>query len=678
MKPTKYTEALMAQPIPPVPKAKYEMKLVTKRKYPWGEYTERCDVLVYTATYEKPADLLTVTVYRPDGTFFARIFQRKKTWFIQEHDDDKPHEYEINNWRSVVSFPEQKADVTIINCLYDWGAGHASVNGLEGLEKYQRKLRSDAVEARYDRIRKSIDNDMIEIREELPKKVKEWVNQVPMKFSRYIFYSPKHGAKPQHGTCSHCNHDVMVKNPRHRKPGICPYCHSHVTFIADGIFARSNGFNDHAYFSYFQPTRAGFCVRIFYVRYEYSRNQTLNCVHTEFLYREENRMFYESNGLFQRAKGYEWGDFKNTGTFDWCRADNWNIGEVHVYHGNLKDIFLRNPLYQYCQIPQIAKMCGKLPPERLFSEPRRYPWMEYLVKLKLFRLVSGIVTKEYGWRDAVNREGRNLKEILKIGKEDIPALQRLNPDSELLLLYRDVKEICGPLTENDLKALEWSRSLSRPRAFTDVLMPEITPLKASGYIERQHQQRESKRKESDYSYSSKDSRKLDTLRDWRDYLGECKKLGYDMRDEQILFPRDLLAAHERTSTAVEVKENHEANEKTIARAGLLEKQFGFEADGLLIRAPRNIAEIIIEGKRQHHCVGGYAKQHAAGKTTILFLRRAEQPDTPFYTMEVGKGGQIIQCRGDHNCDRTKQVNKFLEKWDRWKKDKKKIREKVPA
>ena len=45
-------------------------------------------------------------------------------------------------------------------------------------------------------------------------------------------------------------------------------------------------------------------------------------------------------------------------------------------------------------------------------------------------------------------------------------------------------------------------------------------------------------------------------------------------------------------------------------------------------------EIISEGQALQHCVGGYAERHAEGKTTILFIRRKDNLDTPYYTLEI--------------------------------------------
>jgi hypothetical protein len=61
-----------------------------------------------------------------------------------------------------------------------------------------------------------------------------------------------------------------------------------------------------------------------------------------------------------------------------------------------------------------------------------------------------------------------------------------------------------------------------------------------------------------------------------------------------------------------------------------------------------VAELKAEGKALHHCVGTYAERVANGSTNIFFIRKAEQPDTPYYTLEIGQNGSIVQCRGNKN------------------------------
>lgn len=62
----------------------------------------------------------------------------------------------------------------------------------------------------------------------------------------------------------------------------------------------------------------------------------------------------------------------------------------------------------------------------------------------------------------------------------------------------------------------------------------------------------------------------------------------------------------------------------------------------------------------------YAKRHAGGETAIFFIRRASQPEKPFFTLELDeKRLNVRQNRGLRNCARTPEVQAFEEKWLEW-------------
>lgn len=65
------------------------------------------------------------------------------------------------------------------------------------------------------------------------------------------------------------------------------------------------------------------------------------------------------------------------------------------------------------------------------------------------------------------------------------------------------------------------------------------------------------------------------------------------------------------------------------------------------------------------------------ETLILFVRKIEDPDTPFYTMEW-KDGKVAQCRGMRNADMTPEVKAFVSAFERkmQKKDQEAGRQRV--
>lgn len=147
--------------------------------------------------------------------------------------------------------------------------------------------------------------------------------------------------------------------------------------------------------------------------------------------------------------------------------------------------------------------------------------------------------------------------------------------------------------------------------------------------------------------------------EYQDYLSQCKKLHYDLHDTAISMPRRFKTVHTRCSEIIKYNATQEM-QKALASNMESRQSLAFAFGSLLIRQPENVQEIIDEGKALHHCVGGYAQRHAYGKLHIMFIRRADKPDVPFYTVEVDLLGEIVQVRGLRNCKTTPEVDAFIE------------------
>ena len=98
----------------------------------------------------------------------------------------------------------------------------------------------------------------------------------------------------------------------------------------------------------------------------------------------------------------------------------------------------------------------------------------------------------------------------------------------------------------------------------------------------------------------------------------------------------------------------------------LKKALEWKGQNLGIFIPESLAELTVEGKILHHCVGSYKKDVAQRKEGILFLRKLSCPDTPYYTLDVVKGPngkyQVRQCHGNCNSNPTPEIVETLKKW----------------
>ena len=149
---------------------------------------------------------------------------------------------------------------------------------------------------------------------------------------------------------------------------------------------------------------------------------------------------------------------------------------------------------------------------------------------------------------------------------------------------------------------------------------------------------------------------------YRDYLEDCRALERDLSNTRVLFPRDLAAAHAQTAAERRVRAD-ELTDKAFRSAVAAYAKYAYADGDFLIRAPESQAEMILEGKVNHHCVATYIGRVAQGETEIWFVRRKAAPDEVYYTLEY-RAGQIVQCRTKNNVSYTTEpeVRGFADSW----------------
>lgn len=107
-------------------------------------------------------------------------------------------------------------------------------------------------------------------------------------------------------------------------------------------------------------------------------------------------------------------------------------------------------------------------------------------------------------------------------------------------------------------------------------------------------------------YLEKQDRAVKALGYWesasrifRDYIEECQTLGLDLNDKQVLFPKNLKQAHERTMAQIKFEKN-KADQEKFQKAVEKMERYTWEWKGLLIRPARTQEELQAEGAALHH------------------------------------------------------------------------------
>ena len=111
---------------------------------------------------------------------------------------------------------------------------------------------------------------------------------------------------------------------------------------------------------------------------------------------------------------------------------------------------------------------------------------------------------------------------------------------------------------------------------------------------------------------------------------------------------DALDALRRQQYSMSQAERLSRHSAQCAKVDEERKVYEYEDEQFIIRLPRTLAEIVIEGQKQRICIGGYAETHAKGNTNLFFLRKKSAPDEPFFAIEMKNDKHIQQIHGSCN------------------------------
>ena len=162
-----------------------------------------------------------------------------------------------------------------------------------------------------------------------------------------------------------------------------------------------------------------------------------------------------------------------------------------------------------------------------------------------------------------------------------------------------------------------------------------------------------------YLYKENDRGIHATVSDYDDYLEACVKLQLDLSKKSNLFPKDLMTMHAALTQQIRYKENELYEVAYKKQLKDLTKWYSYEKDGLMIVVPKKVCDLIREGMEQHICVGQYVERVAKGRTHVVYIRQAANPEESYVTMEIGRNHDVVQVRGEYNRDPDKAVGDFV-------------------
>ena len=157
-----------------------------------------------------------------------------------------------------------------------------------------------------------------------------------------------------------------------------------------------------------------------------------------------------------------------------------------------------------------------------------------------------------------------------------------------------------------------------------------------------------------------------------DYYNIVRKMGdtahfrpkFDPDDEeQIVNMHDAATAVYNTLEGKSESMSFGSSE-VAAEAKKLWQKWTYEEDEYSVIYPESLGEIALEGIELHHCAKLYVEKVASRSTNVLFIRRTDELDTPFYTVEIDNSGHLLQIAGFANYypSGNRPLLDFVDRW----------------
>lgn len=529
------------------------------------------------------------------------------------------------------------------------------LKGFDALNRLQDKIMNKRLNIKIRAREQEISERMKSV-PPIPHGLKNWIHYEIL--PQYIFYDYKRGNNPMKAYCTCCCKDIFVSGAKYNGKGKCPNCGKNIKFKSSGKVKRVW---DRTTVQSIQKINNNEVILRIYKIFNGLRNWRKPDYHIRecariFIRQDENKKisidaYYDSYKLsiltsWKHGNRPKFSFYQYYFESDFCG---------YLYCKNLPGILSGTP-WQYCQIERFHKLDReRLEVTPYFSSYHKYPAIEYLIKLKLTKLAAQIIYKNE-YQHIINAEGKNLRETLGVEPGDLPIFQKININADQLELYQQLKKQGIRVDENLLIWYQQHNILS----IENLLIPlkYMTQNKLMRYVDEQFESlKDYKTKYGTHRYETPGR----ILSEYKDYLNMGSKLEYNFADNFVLFPKNLLEAHDQTSKLYDTKKKAILNNLIKDAYKKLIEQYRFTKNGLTLIPPKTAKEIVNEEHTLHHCVSSYVDSVANGRCVILFIRKTDNSKEPFYTLEL-QNNRIIQVHGKHHCTPTPEVNKFIELW----------------
>ena len=519
------------------------------------------------------------------------------------------------------------------------------------IQEFQGEILWDRVEERYRKETSEWDQIMSKI-PALPKDWERWCRRSAIT-QHYIFYKPE---RKEEGYCSSCNTTVQGISPKHNQYGICPKCRQRIQYKSMKMQKRIIHKTEHTYLLQ-KFGKNQMVIRKFNVYANFYQSQGFV---PQISWFETRRVIVEKD-FSQTA--YYYGKYKD-GSYRWRES---LYAEYHYdFEGNKGTVYkrtlfsLNKGILKTSGLYELQKNMEMIEPETYLLYRYHCPAIEKAVKAGLKKFVIQSIHAKSRLSNH-----RKLVEILGINRFLLKQFVKVDGGIACLSWLQKMKDTQKWISEEILRYFEKHNISVRDLVFIE---KQMSPQQIYYYFKRLETE------------SGLPAEKALTI--WRDYLSMAKKLGKNLEDSIVYRPRELERRHDEAVVALQEIDTKQKAEELRKKFPNLEKVCKeitpiyqlLKDEKYAVLVPQKIEDIIKEGKALHHCVGTqecYFDRISRKTSYIVFLRRQEEPEKEFYTMEIEPNGNIVQKSKEYNRtgEDYREAETFLKKWKKnvWKK-----------
>lgn len=464
--------------------------------------------------------------------------------------------------------------------------------------------------------------------------------------------------------CDVCGHQFMNAGTayKHKQDVVCPNCSSRLTVHLERYGSKSK----YAYRKFIlgQKSKAGYWLREYGVSFTYKNKRCELGIEKREVYLLGPNVHYGFN--YSWPCGAVYPVLRSSFAPERIFYGSMYSAEVVVDRNLVRslDAFMNSDF----NIPYMDvhnknySLTSKL---LMWRRTRNIPMAESLVKtgwgeslFKTFECQNGKVQK------LLNLRSKTYYGVFGLNRAELNAIER--KDFDYVADVKKWKEIGLPITKENMNQI---RNIATDATLRDIckkygMRPTLKYL----------------RQVSRRAGTTDGSVDRSIVFDWEDYLRMSEKLGIDLSQEINRYPLQLARRHNEVVSILREKELAGSMERRKKAAEALDKRFSVSKVMKRIRSlyeyadneycivvPKDVFDIDRDSVFLGHCVANtnrYYERISAEESYIVFLRHAEKPESPWYTLEIEPGGTIRQKRSYSNEQYAdlQDAIPFLKKW----------------